>query len=111
MWGVLVNDGALDRIRQAFRERTDFITRHALDQLFDRGIHRDDLRWAITEDTPEIIEDYPDDARGPSCLILCFGREGTAYHAVCSYPQCIYLITAYFPDASRWSLDFRERVR
>jgi len=30
----------------------------------------------------EIIEDYPEDARGHSCLILGFGEEGRPIHVV-----------------------------
>lgn len=58
------------------------------------------------------IEDYPDDPRGPSCLMLGFGVEGRAIHVVCA-PREDYLavITAYVPEAGDWADDFKRRVK
>ncbi len=61
----------------------------------------------------EIIERYPDDPRGPSCLVLGYaGRR--PLHAVCAVkdqPREILLITVYDPrrQPERWSVDFRAR--
>jgi hypothetical protein len=59
----------------------------------------------------ELIEDYPEDARGHSCLLLGFGEGGRPIHAVCS-PKDDYLaiITAYLPDPAQWSRDFKRRL-
>ena len=58
----------------------------------------------------EVIEDYPTDPRGPSCLMLGAGSGERAVHVVCS-PKTDYLaiITAYLPDPAQWSEDFRTR--
>jgi hypothetical protein len=58
----------------------------------------------------EIIEDYPEDARGHSCLMLGTGELGRAVHVVCA-PKDDYLavITAYLPEKQEWSPDFRTR--
>jgi uncharacterized protein DUF4258 len=58
----------------------------------------------------ELIEDYPNDPRGPSCLMLGFGERRRAVHVVCS-PKDEYLaiITAYLPDPGQWSEDYRRR--
>lgn len=57
----------------------------------------------------QLIEDYPEDARGHSCLLL-HAPEGRPVHVVCS-PKEDYLavITAYVPDLAFWSEDFRSR--
>ena len=57
----------------------------------------------------EVIEDYPEDVRGHSCLMFA-APEGRAVHVVCS-PRVDYLaiITAYVPEPADWSVDFRER--
>ena len=57
----------------------------------------------------EIIEQYPEDKRGVSCLVLYF-LEKRAIHVVCA-PRIEYLaiITAYIPAADQWSSDFRVR--
>ena len=60
----------------------------------------------------ELIEDYPEDARGHSCLLLGFEVESDLpIHVVCS-PKDEYLaiITAYRPDAEQWTQDFRRRL-
>ena len=60
----------------------------------------------------EIIEDYPEDARGHSVLLAGVGDGGRAIHVVCS-PKTDYVavITAYLPDPGEWSADSRERKR
>ena len=59
-----------------------------------------------------VIEDYPEDARGHSCLLLGFGDENRPVHVVCA-PNDDYLaiITAYLPDVNEWSPDYRERIK
>jgi hypothetical protein len=42
----------------------------------------------------EIIEDYPTDPRGHSCLLIGFADD----------------VTAYRPDPEQWSRDFRKRL-
>ena len=60
--------------------------------------------------TGELVEDYPYDSRGHSCLLLGFGDVNRAIHVVCS-PKTEYLavITAYLPDTEQWSSDYRRR--
>lgn len=62
-------------------------------------------------DKGEVIEDYPEDARGHSCLLLGHGGMERPIHVVCS-PKEDYLaiITAYLPDPDEWSGGFRVRV-
>lgn len=58
----------------------------------------------------ELVEDYPQDSRGHSCLLLGLGDADRAIHVVCS-PKADYLavITAYLPDTTQWSPDYRRR--
>lgn len=60
----------------------------------------------------DVIEDYPEDVRGHSCLMLGQCSDGRTVHVVCS-PKDDYLaiITAYVPDPAQWSPDFRQRVK
>ena len=57
-----------------------------------------------------IIEDYPDDKYGPSCLLLGHTEAGRPLHIQCSYPSrpLIKIITLYEPDASL-RVDFKVR--
>ena len=58
----------------------------------------------------EVIEDYPDDKYGPTCLILGFTASKRPLHIQCSYPSrpLIKIVTLYEPDPSRW-IEFRMR--
>lgn len=85
---------------------------HAIRQMLrpDRMITRLDVRRVI--ETGEIVEDYPDDPRGHSCLLVGFGDEQRPIHVVCA-PKSDYLaiITAYLPDQSEWINNFKMRIR
>jgi hypothetical protein len=60
----------------------------------------------------EIIEDYPEDAQGHSCLMLGFGQSNRPIHVVCSpKDQYLTIITVYLPNASRWDATWRVRIR
>jgi Domain of unknown function (DUF4258) len=81
---------------------------HAVDQTMLRHITVRELREAIT--TGEIIEDYPGDKYGPSCLVLGFTVAGRPIHIQCSYPArpLLKIITVYEPDPNAWD-DFKHR--
>ena len=59
----------------------------------------------------EIIEDYPEDVRGHSCLLFGLSnQQHRPIHIVCS-PKTDYLaiITVYVPSPNKWSLDLKKR--
>ena len=97
-----------DRILTAARKSILFLP-HAIRQISrpDRMISTEEVREAIF--AGEIIEEYPDDQRGESCLLLRV-RAGRVLHVVCA-PKEEYLavITAYLPSPEQWSADFRTR--
>ncbi len=57
----------------------------------------------------EMIEDYPEDVRGHSCLMSGTGANRKVH--VVSSPKSGYLavITAYLPEPREWDRDFRVR--
>lgn len=97
------------KIREAANKRLLFLP-HTLRQMTrpDRMITTTEIKTAIGRG--EIIEDYPEDIRGHSCLILGFGDNNRAIHIVCA-PKDEYLaiITVYLPDSNQWTSDFRGR--
>ena len=101
----------LSRIRSAAQQKVLFLP-HALKQMLrpDRMIQGVEVRWVIEHG--EVIETYPADARGYSCLLLGYGVERRAIHVVCA-PKEDYLavITAYLPDEHEWSADFKSRAK
>jgi hypothetical protein len=100
----------LSLVRQAAAKRLLFLP-HAIRQMSrpDRLITTSEIHSVV--ENGEIIEDYPEDVQGHSCLMLGFGEGSRAIHVVCS-PKEEYLaiITAYLPDEDEWSDDFRVRV-
>jgi hypothetical protein len=101
--------GILEDVLQSARKRLFFLP-HAIRQMSRplRMISSHEVDVVVTQG--ELIEDYPNDLRGHSCLMLGFGDGGRAVHVVCS-PKNDYLaiITAYLPDPAQWSEDFRRR--
>ena len=60
-------------------------SQHALDQSVLRDISVPDLREAVAN--AELIEDYPNEKYGPSCLLLGFTARGRPLHIQTSYPS------------------------
>jgi hypothetical protein len=56
----------------------------------------------------KIIEEYPDDKYGPSCLIFGRTRRARPIHVQCCLPPEIWIITVYEPDPNEW-IDFSKR--
>ena len=99
----------VERVRTASAKRRLYLP-HALRQMArpDRMIATAEVRAVIEQG--DLVEDYPDDSRGHSCLMLGFGEGGRPIHVVCA-PKDEYLaiITAYLPDPHEWAEGFRRR--
>lgn len=102
--------GLIDGIRDKIRENRYEFSKHAVDRMIQRHITVAEVREAL--DSGTIIEDYPEDKYGPSCLI--FGRtiKDRTLHIQCSHPErpLLKIVTVYEPDPDEWD-DFRVRKR
>ncbi|MBM4176579.1 MAG: DUF4258 domain-containing protein [Ignavibacteria bacterium] len=91
----------------------EFIREEILRQNYEISIHADDerineqltisqLELALTK--CEIIEEYPNDPRGESCLVLGFTSENKPIHIVCGKNRSghLILITVYSPEMPKW---------
>jgi len=98
----------IDEIRTKIAVDEFEFSKHAVDQIIIRRISVSEIREAISNG--EIIENYPEDKYGPSCLIYGKSAGGRSIHVQCSYPsrQVIKIITVYEPDPKRW-IDFNVR--
>ena len=107
-WEILEQMSLIDEIRAKFARDEFEFSRHAVDQTVRRGISVAEIRQAIAAGA--VIEDYPDDKYGPSCLI--FGRTlaGRPLHLQTSYPSrsIVKIITLYEPDPNQW-INYRRR--
>lgn len=98
----------VDEIREKFElDRVEF-TKHATVRTLARNISVREIREAIA--TGEVIEDYPDDKYGPSCLIFGCTDSGRPLHIQCSDPSrdVVKIITVYEPDPEEW-IEFKQR--
>jgi hypothetical protein len=100
---------SLQAIRDKVRRRRYEFSRHAVDQTILRDISVTEVEEALLSRS-EVIEDYPDDKRGPTCLILGLTNAGRPLHIQVSYPSrpVLKIVTLYEPDRTRWT-DFRRR--
>ena len=92
----------IEPIRAKIRRGRFEFSKHAADQVLQREISVQEVREAIANG--EVIEDYPDDKYGPSCLILGFTRDRRPLHIQCSYPSrpLVKVVTVYEPDPLLW---------
>ncbi|MEO6860736.1 MAG: DUF4258 domain-containing protein [Microcoleus sp.] len=98
----------IEEIRNKIVQSQFEFSQHALNQSIVRQIGVQELREAIA--SGEIIEDYPDDKYGPSCVILGFTLAARPLHIQCSYPSrpLIKIITLYEPSPELW-MNFKVR--
>lgn len=82
---------------------------HAIRRIFERALGRDAILEVMR--TGEVIAEYLDDSPHPSYLLLGF-VAGKPVHVVVAREaesrRC-FVVTAYRPDPSLWSDDFRMR--
>ena len=92
----------IDDIREKIASGQFEFSQHAVDQSIVRHISVQELREAIA--VGEIIEDYPTDKDGPSCLGFGVTLTRRPLPLQCSYPSrpLVKMITLYEPDPQRW---------
>ena len=82
---------------------------HAVRRLFERSLNIEDVVEVIRNGV--VVADYPDDRPFPSTLLLGFVGS-VPLHLVVAFDirvgRC-HIVTAYVPDAVRWSEDFKTR--
>ncbi len=99
------------QVRESAERKVLFLP-HALRQMLraELMITRAEVRQVIAKGS--VIEEYHEDVRGHSCLLLGFGEGGRAIHVVCApKPDYLAIITAYLPDPTEWTSDYRRRVK
>lgn len=96
----------LDELRRLCAAGEYIVSQHALIRCAQRDIDLDDVRRVIMEG--EVIEDYPDDPRSPSCLMLAI--LGYPLHVVAGIrDECAWVITTYVPTLDKWESDYKTR--
>ncbi len=92
---------------------TEFIRKEVENQSYEMSIHADDERLNdeltieqiefVLKDC-EIIETYPFDPRGESCLVYGTIRENIPVHVLCgeNFLGHLFIITVYIPTMPKW---------
>lgn len=87
------------------------ITFHARSEMDKDDISTSELMQSLLQEECELIEDYPEDRRGHSHLLLCKLTDGSPVHICCAVHEGeVIIITVYRPDGRRWSDDWRVRT-
>ena len=100
----------IEWIKQQVRSGNYEFSGHADDERQAERIPIVDVEGTLLNG--EILEDYPNDPRGPSCLVLGHESPGYPIHVVCGQTPSrkLRLITVYVPAQPKW-VDERTRRR
>jgi hypothetical protein len=99
-----------ERVKALIRQRRYKTSHHAEVERETETITIDDIKTAILNG--ELLEDYPDDLRGHSCLMLDTAEDGRPLHVVLTILaqiEEVLIITVYVPTPPKW-LDPRTRA-
>lgn len=111
-------------IQDAIRAGHMMAGSHAVAEAAADGLTLRELWLGLLDAAAEVVEEYPNDPRGPSYLVYC-EVQGVAAHSVIAfpsmraaqqrgYPTMAFLITCYRPGgtqyAQKWTPDFKKRV-
>lgn len=98
----------IDHIRMLCETRKIRWSVHASARIQECGIERIDVLNCLMYG--EIIEDYPDDFPYPSCLVYGYTMNNRIIHTVVGCDdKYLYVITAYFPNTSKFEKDLKTR--
>lgn len=85
------------------------ISRHALQQMFRRGISVEELKNALMHG--QVLKSYEDDKPYPSKLVLHIQNNIPLHVVYAENPleKVKIVITAYRPDEDVWDTDFKTK--
>lgn len=99
----------ISKVKELVKIKGYRLTSHAETERDADSISIIELEEALLYNEAEIIEDYPNDPRGHSFLILGFTTQRQPIHALCSiYEEILVIITTYRPNPDLW-IDWKTR--
>jgi hypothetical protein len=93
----------IERVKALIRQRRYKTSHHAEVEREAETITIDDIKTAVLNG--ELLEDYPDDPRGHSCLVLGTAEDGRPLHVVLTILaqiEKVLIITVYVPTPPKW---------
>jgi hypothetical protein len=100
----------VEHLRVKVRQKKYRLTMHAEKEREADQITQREIEESVLSAQCEVIEDYPTDPRGASCLVLGFTQMGLPIHMVCGHlsEEEFLVITIYRPDPEQW-IEWRIR--
>jgi len=98
----------INLIQEGIKQGEYRFTIHALERCIERNISPNEIREAILNG--EIIEYYPQDKYGPSCLICGITKKNRFLHVLCSLKP-VWIITSYDPTLNPIAWNHNYTVR
>ena len=91
----------IEKIRSKIKQDEFVLIFHAHEERQAESISIEDIKTAVING--EIIENYPEDKRGESCIILGYSNV-RPIHIVCGKSKIGWLkiITVYVPQPPKW---------
>ncbi|MBI5216443.1 MAG: DUF4258 domain-containing protein [Ignavibacteriae bacterium] len=86
-----------------------YLTQHAMQKMLERAISKNEVSEVINNGV--IIEEYPNDKYGPSCLIFGTTKEERPLHVLVSYSNPVWVVTTYVPSEEEWIENQYRKVR
>lgn len=105
---LLMENEFIDKIKEKVLEGGYLISQHALIESAKDMVDDEDIEEAIANSM--LLEDYPDDKRGHSCLICGKMRDGRYLHVVAGIlKENAVIITTYLPSPEKWETPMKRR--
>jgi hypothetical protein len=100
----------IEQLRQKISRGQMEYSLHAVRQMIERGITPAEVAQTVL--AGEVVEDYPDDKYGPSCLVCGTTKNSRVLHVQCTHPSrpLVKIVTAYEPDPAEWDKTFKQRL-
>ena len=94
----------IEHLQARVREKKYQLTSHAEREREADRITQREIEEAMLSEDSEVLEDYPSNPRGHSCLILGFTKGNLPIHMVCGHlrEEEFLVITIYRPDPEQW---------
>lgn len=88
-------------IQTAKHQNSLWYSAHCLTRLIERSITIDEVEIALNSQGIEVLENYPDDKRSPSCLLLGWKSQNDALHVIVAY-TVNEVVSVYEPKLPNW---------
>ena len=83
------------------------LSKHADDERLDDNLMISEIEEAIFSGS--ILESYPNDKRGYSCLVVGFTKSGKPLHIVCGKSRdVLVVITVYIPTPPKFITPYKR---